>query len=104
MKIENDKSIVQLDPKVSQGQQDQLQSVKPADNKTSANLGQEKVSISKQAINIKQVENELEGVPDVRMDVVDRIKAEVEAGTYNRPAKDVADAILNTSLIESLYR
>jgi flagellar biosynthesis anti-sigma factor FlgM len=64
----------------------------------------ERVSFSADAVNFKQIETDLQAVPDVRMDVVNRLKAEVDAGTYERPADKVADAMINSSLIESLYR
>jgi flagellar biosynthesis anti-sigma factor FlgM len=64
----------------------------------------EKVSISPSAVNMKQFEAEVKDAPEVRMDLVNRIKAEIEAGTYQRPAEKVAEAMIQSSLVESLYR
>jgi flagellar biosynthesis anti-sigma factor FlgM len=64
----------------------------------------EKVTFSQEAVNTKQIEADLAGMPDVRTDMVNRIKAEVDAGAYQRPAAKVADALLTSRLIDSLYR
>jgi len=103
MKVQNDRPIIQLDPKAVQVQRESLTTPKGAVT-ASTPVPTEKVSISKEALNIQQLEKEIQNVPDVRMDVVERIKAEVDAGTYNRPADQVAEALLSSSLIESLYR
>ena len=103
MKVQNDKPIIQLDPKIQQlHREDQVQQV--TGEQKQAGSSAEKVTISQEAFSIKQIEKELSSVPDVRMDLVNQVKAEVEAGTYTRPAEDVADSLITTSLIESLYR
>jgi len=61
------------------------------------------VQISSEAVNIKEILSEAENLSDVRMDLVNRIKSEVESGTYNRSAKDIADKMLTEHLIDSLY-
>ncbi|HPQ69972.1 MAG TPA: flagellar biosynthesis anti-sigma factor FlgM [bacterium] len=103
MKVQNDRPIIQLDPKAVQAQRDSLATPKGAVTAATP-VPAEKVSISKEALNIQQLEKEIQNVPDVRMDVVERIKAEVDAGTYDRPADQVAESLLTSSLIESLYR
>lgn len=103
MKGQNDRPKIQLDPKVVQVQRDVLafpEIAAPAASTVPA----EKASISKEALNIQKIEKEVQDVPDVRTDVVDRIKAEVDAGTYRRQADQVAETLLTSSLIDSLYR
>jgi len=56
------------------------------------------------AVDIRQIEKELNKIPDVRQDLVNRIKAQLEAGKYPLPARDVAEALLASSLEESLFR
>ena len=56
------------------------------------NKDQVDVSSSNEQMGI--IKAELDKIPDVRMDEVQALKAEVEAGTYHRDAADIADAIL----------
>jgi flagellar biosynthesis anti-sigma factor FlgM len=68
-----------------------------------AKLPTEKVSISADAASIKQLGSDAMSAPEVRMNLVNSIKAEVEAGTYQRSAQKVAESMMTASLIESLY-
>jgi len=67
-------------------------------------MPEEKVTLSAEAINFKAVESELKASPDVRTDLVNRIQEEVKAGTYQRSAGKVAEAMITNSLLDSIYR
>lgn len=67
-------------------------------------MPEEKVTLSAEAVNFKAVEAELKTSPDVRTELVNRIQEEVKAGTYERPAGKVAEAIITNSLLDSVYR
>jgi flagellar biosynthesis anti-sigma factor FlgM len=101
MKVDAKNTIKQFDPKLAQSQAAGRQ--KAVEEVASSQVPRERVSISRQANNIQQVEKELNKIPDVRQDLVNRIKTEVDTGKYERPAKEVAGAALTSSLIESLY-
>ena len=103
MKVENDKALIQLDPKLTQPQRDGA-SQKVGQQGAQAQVPAEKVSLSEDATHIRQIEKDLSKIPDVRQDLVNRFKAEVENGQYARSSEEVADKIISTSLIESLYR
>jgi len=101
MKVQNQNPVLAVDPKKNQGKRED---VAPTPEQAKQNLPAEKVTISRDAVNIQQVEKDIKSIPDVRMDVVNRIRAEVQSGNYNRPADKVADAMIASSLTESLYR
>lgn len=100
MKITGPKPIVQLDPKVQSAQ----------DNGKNPHADpQEKVSVSRQArdamrIDVDRIREDLEQVPEVRADKVAQIKEALEKGTYAPPADKVAEKMISTHLVESLYR
>jgi len=99
MKVQN-QIPVQLNPAAYQGKakaQEAMEQVSPA-------FPEEKVSVSQEAVALQQIGQDIKTGTDVRMDMVERIKAEVEAGTYERPADKIAEAMLTSSLIDSLYR
>ncbi len=102
MKVSTKNTVAQLDPKLVQSQANGRQ--KAVEGVASTQVSRERVSISQEATNIQQIEKELNKIPDVRQDLVNRIKAEVDAGTYERSAKETADKMITSSLIESLYR
>lgn len=63
-----------------------------------------KLSVSKSAASLSGVREELERIPEIRAEKVAQIKAEVEAGRYQRPAADIAEKMITGSLQESLYQ
>lgn len=99
MKIQN-QNPVQNNIAVQSGKTKAQETVE----KQSPTLPEEKVTVSQEAVNLQQIGQGLKTGLDVRMEMVNSLKAEVEAGTYQRPADQVAEAMLTNSLIESLYR
>ncbi len=100
MKISSNSPVIQLDPKV--------QSQQVAEKSSNAVDRSEKVSVSPQALSIQsdemQIRRVLDTTEDVRMDKVALIKQEIENGTYQRDAQEVADKMIAAHLLESQYR
>lgn len=61
------------------------------------------VSISGKAGEAAQIRDGVERSPEIRMELVNKIKAEVDAGNYQRPASAVAEKLITESLFDSLY-
>lgn len=58
----------------------------------------DKVIISHKALNIKDIQQELVRIPDIREDRVKELKEQVQKGTYRVPARAIASKILNYGL------
>ena len=100
MKIGSGPPPASVDPRVAQQAQQNAEAVKPEPQVEDA----AKVTISESAATLKAIQEELEKLPEVRSEVVERIRSEIEAGTYSRPAEKIAQNILVDSLIESLFQ
>jgi len=100
MKIESGNPPVNADPRVAQQVQQNAEAVKSETQVQDA----AKVTISESAATLKAIQEEVENLPEVRSEVVERIRSEIEAGTYARPADKVAEKMLVDSLIESLFQ
>ncbi|MDP8224531.1 MAG: flagellar biosynthesis anti-sigma factor FlgM [Candidatus Lernaella stagnicola] len=102
MKVQNE-NVVQIQNAVHKAEsKTQNQAVNP--EQAAATMPEEKVTFSEEAVSLQQIGADVKAGDEVRMALVNKIKAEVEAGTYERPADKIAEAMINTSLIESLYR
>lgn len=74
-------------------------------NKTQGEAGTEtttgdKVRLSDRSREIARIQELVRGAPEERADKVARIKAQVEAGTYDVKAKQVADKLLSNHIQE----
>lgn len=67
----------------STGKTYDTQAVRPQSSEVKSVRGQDKVELSDRA----QLLSKLNELPDVRSDLVERIKAEINAGTYETPDK-----------------
>lgn len=63
-----------------------------------------KVSISRSASTMRNLNEELAALPDVRPEKVNPIRDEVDGGRYHRSSQKVADKMIASSLVESAYR
>ena len=100
MKITSNNLTLPVDAKVQ---------AQPVADKAKADVEvSEVVSVSQAARSIqsdqKLILQKLEGVDDVRMEKVNRIKQEIESGTYKRDPQAVADKMIAAHLSESLHR
>ena len=100
MKIHGNSPLIQLMQKA----QETRPNTSPASSQDSNKRTSEKVTISENAAMAQAIHKQMEKAPDVRIDKVNQIKGLVEAGKYERPADQVAEKLISTSLIESLYR
>lgn len=57
------------------------------------------VNLSSEARDFNVATSVLSKIPDVRMDKVNKIKAQIENGTYNVTASDIADKLINEYFI-----
>jgi negative regulator of flagellin synthesis FlgM len=66
--------------------------------------GEEKVSISEKATDIKKIREIVQKTPDVRADKVARLKKKIADGDYAVNGKDIADKMLREFLLEDLLK
>lgn len=60
----------------------------------------DQATFSKEAREAGRLRSKLRATPEVRMDLVERIKAEVEAGTYNVAPQAVAEKLLKSGVLD----
>jgi negative regulator of flagellin synthesis FlgM len=58
----------------------------------------DKVTISHKALNIKDIQQEMARIPEIREDRVKELKEQVQKGTYRVPARAIASKILSFDL------
>jgi len=58
------------------------------------------VSLSSKSQEATALRNRIRQAPDVRMDLVQRIKAQVEAGTYEVAPEKVAEKLLKSKVLD----
>ncbi|ABO50948.1 putative anti-sigma-28 factor, FlgM [Desulforamulus reducens MI-1] len=58
------------------------------------------VQLSHEAKFKKEIENTLKELPEVREDIVNKLKKEIQAGTYKPDAHKIADGILQERLLD----
>lgn len=61
------------------------------------------VSLSSRAKDIAKINEIVKSSPDIRTEKVEKLKNEIEKGTYSVDAKDVAEKILKEILSESSF-
>jgi flagellar biosynthesis anti-sigma factor FlgM len=71
-------------------------SAKPSEAKTSE--ASDKVSVSDRASTVNRLVDQGLSLPDIRQNVVDRVRAAVQTGNFNPPAGEIAEAIINEEL------
>ncbi|MBI4682649.1 MAG: flagellar biosynthesis anti-sigma factor FlgM [Nitrospirae bacterium] len=64
------------------------------DNVEKADIDQDKISLSGKAMEIRELKDLIEQLPDIRKDKVEQIKKAVDAGNYNIDSLKVAERIL----------
>lgn len=60
------------------------------------------VEISANAQVVRQAASYVEEAPEVREDVVQALKAQIDNGTYQVPSEDIADLMIRRALADSL--
>ena len=64
----------------------------------------EKVNLSATAKDIKTLKNAIAGLPDIRQDKVDGLKARIEKGEYSASGEKIADKIIEDFLLDRTGR
>ncbi|MTI59256.1 MAG: flagellar biosynthesis anti-sigma factor FlgM [Firmicutes bacterium] len=63
-----------------------------------AGKGSDKVLISKKALNIKDLQQDLAKIPEIREEKVQALKEQIQSGTYQVSARSIAQRLLNNDL------
>lgn len=100
MKINPNSTVVNVVNKLNDQTTTQVSDPDGKKGKTESSV----VNFSSRAEQMAQIHAELKDVPDVRMEKVDKIKAEIAAGTYERNSEDVAQKLISDSLLMSVYK
>ena len=61
---------------------------------------EEKVDLSTKARDVQSIKNALAGIPDIREEKVQELRARIEAGTYNVSGEKIAGKIVGESLLD----
>lgn len=97
MEIEKSQGV-QIDAYVNQVQDiNKVESSEEKSGKTAAKT--DTVVISDAAKRIQEVRSQLDAVPDVDETKVAQLRKEIEAGTYQRSADEIADKMIREGLI-----
>lgn len=99
MKINPHSNIQNIDPRLNADQQ--LKNADQMSRETQADSS--KVTVSSRAEEMAAIHSKLNEVPDVRMERVEAIREQIEAGTYNPDSGQVAEKMLTDSLHMSLF-
>jgi len=88
-----------------------VQQVQPKQTESQKNPGatpdttgpvEDNVDLSQAARELQNTQKLMESIPDVRQDKVDRLKNQIESGTYRVDAGKIADKMVKESLINEL--
>ena len=60
----------------------------------------DRIELSSTGKAIAAFQSNNDNAPDVRMELVNKIKLEVESGTYDRPAKEIAAKMINDLILK----
>jgi negative regulator of flagellin synthesis FlgM len=60
------------------------------------------VEVSGEAQEIQRVKRLVENTPDVREELVQKLKADIESGTYNVTGEDIADLMVRRAFADSV--
>lgn len=69
---------------------------------TTTTLYDKPLTTSADAEMLLKVQETIRQMPDVREDLVQEIKARIEAGTYNPSGDDIADAMIRRTLADQI--
>lgn len=75
-------------------------------DKTSAAPMQQKDSVvlSKQGLDIQQMQKALKDIPDVREEKVQEVKEQIRSGNYNVSGEEIAEQILGRTVVDRSFR
>jgi len=67
-------------------------------------VNSEKITLSPYASLSSAIEEEIQQIPEIRMERVANVRNEIVSGHYSPPSEQVARKMIVSSLFESLYR
>ncbi len=67
-----------------------------AESTSQVKQGGDRVQISSAGEQMKTLRAKLKELPDVRVERVHELKTQIESGSYNPPAEEIADAMLQS--------
>lgn len=100
MKIDSDRSLVNLEAYIKSSQESDGVSQSPRKEQGGASPT-ESVKLSHTAKEIQKIREIVEATPEIRTDKVGQLKREIEAGSYSVNADKVAERMLRESLIDT---
>ncbi len=103
MRISNDESLRagQIAPTAA-SQSSTFRTPVPSEGQNRIATPAAQVEFSAQAQTIASAKAAVDAAPDVREDLVARLKAQVDSGTYSVSGADIADALLRRSQADSI--
>ncbi len=101
MEITPKNNITNIDAYVNQVNDKQKTDTSP--EKAEKNVAKtDTVELSQTAKELQEAKKQLDTIPDVRMDKVEELKAQIENGTYERNSEEIAEKILKESLFNDM--
>lgn len=74
-----------------------------SDGGVSSTSGTEQIAISSKAKDIQKATEAVSTAPDIRIEKVDRIKSEIESGSYRVSSEQLAEKVLENIITESKF-
>ncbi len=63
----------------------------------------DRLELSVRSLEISHIEELIQSTPDIRQSVVDRVRIDVERGTYNVKAEKIAEKIIGGNLVDEVF-
>lgn len=102
MEITPKDNTINIDAYVNQIQQNRNKPAETAKQAADPAVKTDTVEISATGKRIVEAKKQLEAIPDVQQDKVDRLKSQIENGTYEINAEKIADRMLRESLFNDM--
>ena len=97
----SDKNPVQINSYVNQVQQNSAKS-EATGEKGRAASGEDSVDLSQSAKDLKMAQAALRELPDIRSEIVSRLKQQIDDGTYEMKPEKIAGKMIEESLRNKL--
>jgi len=63
----------------------------------------DRLELSVRSLEISHIEDLIRSTPDVREDRVNQVRSQIESGTYNVKAEQIADKIIGGNLLDEVF-
>jgi negative regulator of flagellin synthesis FlgM len=104
MEINNKSPLIDLSTRASRLdiQEQQAQRLQKTDRGASFSE-RDRVELSVRSQEMLHIQDLIQSTPDVRQDVVEKVRQSIQNGTYNVKAEQVAEKILGGTLIDQVF-